>query len=216
MVRKTNRSTALMIVPMMAGLAAIATPFVRVLLTEKWLPAVPYLQLMCIASVFYPFEATDLQAMNALGRSDLYLKTEIIKKIFGILALAASVFAFNSPIAIAGAVVLTAVFSMFVTMVVMKRLFVYRWRDQIWDLTPPVLLSFVMWGAVYALSLLPMPELPRMILQIVCGIAVYLGLAVLLKLESFTYLWNAMRAYFSKNRKADTPSCGPDCGCDKP
>lgn len=216
MVRKTNRSTALMIIPMMVGLAAVATPFVRVLLTEKWLPAVPYLQLMCIASVFYPFEATDLQAMNALGRSDLYLKTEIIKKAFGILALVVSVFAFNTPIAIAGAVVLTAIFSMGVTMVVMKQLFAYRWRDQIWDLMPPALLSAVMWGVVFALSFLRIEELPLLIIQITSGIAVYLGLAVLCKLESFTYLYNAMKVYFGKNRKTADPTCGQDNGCDAP
>jgi O-antigen/teichoic acid export membrane protein len=213
MVRKTNRSTALMIFPMMAGLAAIATPFVRVLLTEKWMPTVPYLQMMCIVAALYPMEATDLQAMNALGRSDLYLKTEIIKKIFGIAALAVSVFAFTTPLAISWAVVFTGVFSMFVTMVVMKQLFAYRWRDQLWDLTPPLLLSAVMWGAVYALSLIPIPELPLLIIQIVCGIAVYLGLAVLLRLESFSYLWTSMKSYFTKNRKPEEPTCGQD-GCD--
>ena len=110
MVRKTNRSTALMIFPMMAGLAAIATPFVHILLTDRWLPTVPYLQMMCIAFALYPIEAADLQAMNAIGRSDLYLTTEIIKKIFGIAALAVSVFAFTSPIAISWAFVLTACF----------------------------------------------------------------------------------------------------------
>ena len=213
MVRKTNRSTALMIFPMMAGLAAVATPFLRVLLTEKWLPTVPYLQMMCIVAALYPIEATDLQAMNALGRSDLYLKTEIIKKVFGIAVLAVSVFAFTTPLAISWAVVITGVFSMFVTMVVMKQLFAYRWRDQLWDLTPPLLLSAVMWGAVYAVSLIPIPELPLLILQIVCGIAVYLGLAVLLRLESFSYLWTSMKSYFTKKRKPEEPTCGPD-GCE--
>ena len=213
MVRKTNRSTSLMIVPMMAGLAAIATPFVRVLLTDKWLPTVPYLQMMCIAYVFYPMEATDLQAFLAIGRSDIYLKTEIIKKVFGLSALALSVFFFESAIAISWGYVLTCVFSMIVTMVYMKILFAYRWRDQIWDMTPPALLSIVMWGAVYGVSLLPIPELPRLILQVVCGVAVYLGLAVILKLESFQYLWNAMSAYFTKNRKAKAPACGPDDSC---
>ncbi|MBA4348344.1 MAG: flippase [Clostridiales bacterium] len=213
MVRKTNRSTALMIFPMMAGLAAIATPFVRVLLTEKWLPSVPFLQLMCIVSALYPLEATDLQAMNALGRSDLYLKTEIIKKVFGLGVLAVSVLAFTTPLAVAWAVMLTAVFSMFVTMVVMKRLFDYRWRDQIWDLLPPVLLSAIMWGVVYGISLIPMPELPSLILQVVCGIAVYLGLAVLLKLESFSYLWKAMKSYFSRKRKEQEQPRDPDDVC---
>ncbi len=202
MVRKTNRSTALMVFPMMAGLATVATILIRVLLTEKWVPCVPYLRMMCIVYALYPIEATDLQAINALGRSDLYLKTEIIKKIFGIGALAAAVFAFSTPLAIAGAVMLTAVFSMFVTMVVMKRLFEYRYRDQLWDMTPPLLLSGVMAGVVLAVSLLSVPDVASLVLQIVSGIAVYLGMAVLLKLQSFDYLWRSMKEYVTKNRAA--------------
>ncbi|MEA4915296.1 MAG: lipopolysaccharide biosynthesis protein [Christensenella sp.] len=213
MVRKTNRSTSLMIVPMMAGLAVIATPFVHVLLTDKWLPTVPYLQMMCIAYLFYPMEATDLQALLALGRSDVYLKTEIIKKVFGISALAAAVFSFQTAIAISWSYVITCVFSMIVTMVYMKKFFAYRWRDQIWDMTPPVLLSIAMCGAVYGVSLLPMPEVVSLILQVVCGIAVYLGLAVIFKLESFTYLWTAMCKYFKKNRASQPPACAQDGTC---
>ena len=210
MVRKTNRSTSLMVIPMMAGLAAVATPFISVLLTDKWLPTVPYLQMMCIAFAFYPMEATDLQALLALGKSDIYLVSEIIKKVFGVIVLAISVFAFTTPLAIAWGFVLTCVFSMIVTMAYMKKHFAYRWRDQIWDILPPMLLSVVMWGAVYAASLLPIPQVLSLILQIVCGAAVYLGLAVVLKLESFTYLWNAMKAFLHKNRKRETPTCGPD------
>lgn len=208
MVRKTNRSTALMIFPMMAGLAAVATPFIRVLLTDKWLPTVPFLQLMCIVYALYPVEATDLQAINALGRSDIYLKTEIIKKIFGILALAGSVFFFTTPIAIAWGVAATAVFSMLVTMVYMKRLFGYGWGAQIWDITPPILLSGAMWAAVYGASLLPVPELPKLVIEIICGVAVYIALAVLLKLESFTYLWQSMKGYLNKRKDKTEPKGG--------
>ncbi len=185
---------------MMAGLAAVAVPFVRVLLTDKWLPSVPYLQMMCVVYALYPMEATDLQAINALGRSDLYLKTEIYKKIFGLIALAISVFAFTTPLAIAWAVVATAVFSMLVTMIVMKQLFAYRYRDQMWDMTPPLLLSGAMWAAVYGVSLLTIGDLPKLILEIVAGVAVYLALAVLLKLESFRYLWSSMKGYFQKRK----------------
>ena len=211
MVRKTNRSTSLMVVPLMAGLAAVATPFISVLLTDKWLPTVPYLQMMCIAYVFYPMEATDLQALLALGKSDIYLVSEIIKKVFGIVVLAISVFAFTTPLAISWGFVLTSVFSMIVTMAYMKKHFAYRWRDQVWDILPPMLLSVVMWGAVKAAAFLPLPQLLSLILQIVCGAVVYLGLAMALKLESFTFLWASVKAYFRKNRN-QTPTCGPDDG----
>ena len=74
-----------------------------------------------------------------------------------------------------------------------------------------MLLSAAMWGAVKAAALIPIPQLPSLILQIVCGAVVYLGLAMALKLESFTYLWSAMKAYFRKNRRS-TPTCGPEDG----
>jgi O-antigen/teichoic acid export membrane protein len=205
MVRKTNRSTALMVFPMMAGMAAVAILLLRVLLTEKWVPAAPYMQIMCIIYALYPIEATDLQAINALGRSDLYLKTEIIKKVFGILVLVAAVFLFSTPLAIAAAVAITAVFSLFVTMVVMKRLFAYRYRDQIWDLMPPLLLSCVMAAAVLAVSRVPLSDLLSLVAQIVCGVAVYLGLAVLLKLQSFEYLWQSVKGYLNKDKTTQKP-----------
>ena len=132
------------------------------------------------------------------------------RKVFGVIVLAISVFAFTTPLAISWGFVLTSVFSMIVTMAYMKIHFAYRWRDQIWDMLPPMLLSVVMWGAVYAASLLRIPQFLSLVVQIVCGAAVYLGLAVALKLESFTYLWNAMKAYLGKNRKRKEPTCGPD------
>jgi O-antigen/teichoic acid export membrane protein len=131
MVRKTNRSSALMVFPMMVGMAMVAMLLLRVLLTEKWVPAAPYLQVMAPIFALYPIEAADLQAINAIGRSDIYLKTEIIKKVFGILALSG---------------------------------------------------------------------LASLIVQVVCGIAIYLGLAVLLKLQSFEYLRVSIGDYLHKKR----------------
>ncbi len=204
MVRKTNRTTALMVFPMMAGMAMVATLLMRVLLTEKWVPAAPFLQVLAIVYALYPVEAADLQAINAIGRSDLYLKTEIIKKIFGILALAGAVFLYTTPIAIAYSAALTAVFSMLVTMIVMKRLFFYRMRDQIWDILPPILLSGAMAAAVWGVSLIPMSDLVSLITQVVCGIAVYLGLAVLCKLKSLDYLVASIKDFLNR-RKTNQP-----------
>lgn len=200
MVRKTNRTTALMVFPMMTGMAMVATLLMRVLLTEKWVPAAPFLQVLAIVYALYPVEAADLQAINAIGRSDLYLKTEVIKKIFGILALTAAVFLFTTPIAIAFSAALTAVFSMIVTMIVMKRLFFYRMRDQVWDMLPPILLSGAMAAAVWGVSLIPMSDLASLIAQVVCGVAVYLGLAVLCKLKSLDYLVASIKDFLNRKK----------------
>mgnify|MGYP001031539751 CR=1 FL=1 len=205
MLRKTNRSTALMVFPTMAGMAMVATLLMRVLLTEKWVPSAPFLRILVIVFALYPIEAADLQAINAIGRSDVYLKTEIIKKIFGILALCVAVFRFTTPIAIAWSAAITAVFSLGVTMIASKKLFTYRYLDQLWDMLPPILLSGAMAVAVWGVSLISMGDLPSLIIQVVCGVAVYLGLAVLFRLKSLDYLISSIKDY-SNRKKSNQPS----------
>ena len=75
--------TAYLISPLMFGLIAVSTPLVKVLLTDKWLPCVPCLQVFCLSYALWPIHTANLQAINAVGRSDIYLKLEIIKKFVG-------------------------------------------------------------------------------------------------------------------------------------
>ena len=90
MTRRAIKTSTYIMMPMMAGLAACAEPLVRLLLTEKWLPCVPYMQVFCIVYAFYPLHTANLNAIKAMGRSDIFLKLEIIKKIISTLLLVAS------------------------------------------------------------------------------------------------------------------------------
>ena len=85
--RKSIRFCAYVMCPLMLGLAAVAEPLVRLLLTEKWIPCVPYLQLFCIIYLFQPIHTANMQAIKALGRSDVLLKLELIKKTIEIIML---------------------------------------------------------------------------------------------------------------------------------
>ena len=76
------------IMPVMAGLAVCAEPIVRIVLTEKWVPCVPFLQVFCVAYAFFPFHIANLNAVKAMGRSDLFLKMEILKKVIDLIILA--------------------------------------------------------------------------------------------------------------------------------
>jgi len=95
--RRSIKTSSYIMWPMMFGLIACSEPLVRVVLTEKWMESVPFMQLMCLQLGFYPVHVANLQAIKALGRSDLFLKLEIIKKVYGlallILALQHSVMA---------------------------------------------------------------------------------------------------------------------------
>ena len=87
MMRRSIKTCTYCIAPVLMGFSFISEPFVRLILTEKWLPCVPFLHIFCITYMFYPIHTANLAAINAMGRSDIFLKLEIIKKIVGITAL---------------------------------------------------------------------------------------------------------------------------------
>jgi teichuronic acid exporter len=92
MMRRAIVTSSFVIFPMMVGLAVTAEPLVKLLLTDKWLPCVPFLQIFCASYALMPIHTANLQAINALGRSDIFLKLEIIKKIVGLSILGVTVF----------------------------------------------------------------------------------------------------------------------------
>ena len=80
MTRRAIKTSTYIMAPLMMGLAFCAEPIVTLILTEKWLPCVPFLRIFCVTCMFYPIHTANLNAINAMGRSDLFLKLEIIKK----------------------------------------------------------------------------------------------------------------------------------------
>jgi len=186
MVRRAIVSSSLLIFPMMVGLAVVAEPLIKVLLTDKWLPAVPFLQIFCISYSIMPIHTANLQAINALGRSDVFLKLEILKKIIGIIILIISL-RFGI-FALAWGLVLSGVISSFINAYPNKKLLNYSYIEQWKDIMPSLLISLLMGSIVYMLNFLNIAELLKLILQVVVGVAAYILLAKLLKVEGFSYL----------------------------
>ena len=81
MTRRAIQVSSYIMWPLMVGLGVVGEPLIRLFLTEKWLPCLPYLRIFCFTYGMWPIHTANLQAMNALGRSDLFLKLEIIKKV---------------------------------------------------------------------------------------------------------------------------------------
>lgn len=84
--RRALVSSSFIVFPAMAGLAVIAEPLVLLLLTEKWLMCVPFIQIFCAVYALWPIHTANLQAINAIGRSDIFLKLEVVKKYSGFLS----------------------------------------------------------------------------------------------------------------------------------
>ena len=184
--------------PLMIGLAVVATPLIRILLTDKWLPCVPYMQIYCVTFAFYPVHSCNLQAINAIGRSDMFLKLEIIKKTYGVLALVIAVFCFHSPIAIAMTGLITTWLGWLVNAFPNKKLIGYSFAEQVKDLLPAIGLSVLMGVPVYLMSLLSINVYLLLVLQVLAGVAIYLGASVLFKVDSFKFLLGYVKKILKK------------------
>lgn len=186
MTRRAVKTSTYIMFPMMAGLALCAEPFVRLLLTDKWLPCVPYMQIFCMMYAFYPLHTANLNAIKAMGRSDIFLKLEIIKKLISTALLVAAV---NFGVyAIALSQLLSCLIAMAVNAWPNRKLLGYSLFSQLRDILPAAALALVMGGAVWCVGLLGMGDLLTLMLQILLGVLVYAALSALLKVDSFMYL----------------------------
>lgn len=196
--RRSISLSAYVLMPCMFGLAAIANPLIEVLLTEKWMGCVPFLQLACISYALYPIHTSNLTAINALGRSDIFLKLEIIKKVITVVNLVVTI-----PLgiyAMAIGQVITGFLSTFINAYPNKRLMGYSYLEQWKDLFPGFIVSILMGCIVFPFQFLPLPTMACLVVQILVGIVIYVGFSMLFKIESFSYLLSTIKG-FKKNVK---------------
>lgn len=185
-VRRSIVTSSYIIFPLMIGLMVIAEPMVKLLLTDKWLPCVPYLRIFCLSYALWPIHTANLQAINALGRSDIFLKLEIIKKILGVTILIISLK--YGVYAIAVGVLISGIISSFINGYPNKKLLNYGYLEQFKDIIPSLLLSSAMGIIVYGLALLKFTYILTIVIQTFLGLTVYLLLSYLFKLECFLYI----------------------------
>lgn len=198
MVRRSIVTSSFLIFPMMVGMAAIAKPLIIILLTEKWIGCVFFLQMSCISLAFWPIHTANLQAINAVGRSDIFLKLEIIKKILGISTLIITIpFGINVMV-IAKTVV--AFISSIINAFPNKKLLGYSFIEQWKDLIPSLLLSLFMGAIVLSVELLGLNSYITMMIQIPLGGIIYLGLAYMLKFECLDYVITLVKPKFKRKK----------------
>lgn len=187
--------------PLMLGLAITAPTIIKLLLTEKWLPAVPYLRIFCIGYLLIPMQTANIQSIKASGRSDIYLKLEISKKIVGLTLLFISIK--YGVIAITISAVIASFLNSIINSYPNKKLLEYGYLEQIKDILPNVLLSCVMCAIVYGISFFALPTFLELIIQIITGIIVFLILSMVTKNENFYYILSLIkRCIHSRNRKS--------------
>lgn len=198
--RRSIRISAYIMWPMMFGLIACAEPLICLLLTEKWIASVPIMQLICLQMGFYPVHVANLQAIKALGRSDVFLKLEIIKAVIGILLLLIAVRYGIIAVALAG--VVDAVISVIINSAPNWKMLKYSLWEQLADILPSILLSAAMAAAVMQLSRFIGNDIVLLCVQVFAGVVIYVAGSWLFRLESFHYLLNFLKRIIQKKGSA--------------
>lgn len=188
LVRRALKTSTYLIVPCMTLFAVVAEPTVRLLLGEQWLPCVWFLQVYCFDYALLPIHTSNLQALNGMGRSDLFLKLELIKKSYGLAFMLFAAFVLKSVYWMVGFTIVTGIISTFVNAWPNRRVIGYRYGEQLRDICPAFLLSLAAAVAAAPLSLLSLPDLGQITLQAAVMVVVYLGLSKFLRVEALTYL----------------------------
>lgn len=196
LMRKAMILSGFFVFPMMAMLAGIAKPMVQLVLTEKWLPCVPYLQIFCFSYAFWPVHTSNLQAINAMGRSDIFLRLEIYKKILGWCALAVAVFCFDDPISIASTSIVMTLIGCFINCYPNKYLLKYSYNEQMKDILPYFGLSIAIFLLLINMENMQYSQIIVIACQLTTGTLVYLALCHCLKLYAYTEITNKIRSFF--------------------
>lgn len=190
--RKAIKMINCLVAPLLALLAVAASPLVEVLLTEKWLGCVPFLQLACLFFLFQPAQTMNWQAIKAAGRSDLCLKLELIKKALGFLILFASIPFGAMAIAVSSA--LFGFVSMLINIIPNKGILGYSVSEQLKDMAKPVIIALVANIPSALLIMLGLSAIITLILQVFASLLISFVLLKLTKEEGFEMLWQVLRS----------------------
>lgn len=193
LVRRALKTSTFLIFPAMAAFAVAANPIVRIVFGDKWLPSVPFLQMYCLIYMMLPVDTTNLQALNGMGRSDLFLRLEIIKKAVGIATICLTALVIQDIYAIVIGQVISNFVCVFINAHPNKRVIGYGYLEQARDVMPAFVLSAVAAVAAWPVSMLGWTPFPTAAAQVAIMVIVYIGCAWLFRVEEFSYLLNTAR-----------------------
>lgn len=198
--RKFIKISSYVIFPMMVGFFAVSDIFVKVVLTDKWLPIVPYIQIFCFSYMFNIIQVGNLQAIKAIGRSDITLILEIIKKSVYFIIILIFVLLSKKPIVLAFSSIACTMFATLVNTYPNRKLLGYKYRYQLSDLLPNFIISIIMGIIVYFIKYINLSIYITLILQLIVGFITYLLLSIITKNKNFYYLLDYIKSYFRREK----------------
>lgn len=199
MTRRSITISTYIMAPMMMGLAFCAKPIVQLVLTDKWLPCVPFLKIFCITYMFYPIHTANLNAIKAMGRSDYFLKLEIAKKAIGLILLFSTMW--FGVMAMAYSLLIGTITGMIINSWPNRKLLNYSYLEQMKDIFSGIALAVFMGGCVKLVEVLHLSTALTLVIQIPLGALIYIGVSVMLHLESFEYLFGMVKSILNRRKE---------------
>ena len=196
--QRSIRFTMYLMCPLIFGLFAIGETLVTVLLTDKWLPCVPFLRLLCISTLWQPIHSANIAAIKGIGRSDIVLKLEVIKKIIETMFLISVMFISVDAIVIGMAINSTAF--VLLNAYPNKKLIGYSIKEQIHDMTSPFIMSTIMALVVWLMHFAPINKILLLVLQLIVGCSIYLLCSIISKNKEYVYLVDFFKGLINKRK----------------
>ncbi len=197
--RKVIKTTMLVSFACMLGLAAVAKPLILLLIGEKWLESVYYLQIICFAGMLYPLHAINLNILQVKGRSDLFLKLEIIKKCITIIPIVLGIF-YGIEFLLWGSV-FTSFLAYFLNSYYSAELINYPTWSQIKDIFPLLAISVCIAAIMWSFTLLSLSNTITLLLQFISGFSLFIFSYELIKLPEYFEIKNIVLAGINKIKK---------------
>lgn len=182
--RRMIKLSAFVVFPLMMLLAALARPLIIVMITEKWEACIILLQLICFSMMWYPVHALNLNILTVKGRTDLFLKLEIVKKIVGLIVIC-SALPFGL-VAFCAAQIGSSLISLFINTWYTGKFYHFGFKEQIKDLTPVLLISFMMFICVLLLTFVVSNNYILILSGVMLGTIIYISSAYLMKFQELT------------------------------
>jgi O-antigen/teichoic acid export membrane protein len=195
--RRIVKTTMLITFAFMLGLAAVAKPLIILLIGIKWLPAVSFLQIICFAGMLYPLHAINLNILQVKGRSDLFLKLEIIKKIIAIIPIIIGIY-YGIAFMLVGSVIISLI-SFLLNSFYSSNLIGYSTWLQIKDIFPAFFVSICVSGVMWSLTFLNLPVSITIIIQFLIGILMAIVIYETIKLPEYKEIKEMAIKTYKKN-----------------
>lgn len=201
LLRKSVQVGVYLLAPLLIGFAMVSNSFITLVLTEKWLPAVPYIQVFCLIYLTRPLETACHQALLALGDSGIVMKIMLGINIFAIITVLVAVFGFHNVFLIAIGSLLSAVVSILLFMYMTYKKIKYKPKEQIKDIFPSIFLSMLMGIIVYMLNAIIKDTVLLLLIQVILGCIIYVTISHFMKIEGYVYIKDKVLSIIKTKRE---------------